>query len=53
MFRALCGLESYKDVVVLTTHWDQVPTHEGVKREAQLKSNFFKDLAAGGARFMT
>jgi hypothetical protein len=52
MFRGLCGEEAYKNVVVLTTHWDQLPTNEGVGREEQLESKYFKELVAGGARFM-
>ena len=53
MFRSLCGSETYKNVVVLTTFWDQLPSaQEGEKREAELRSKFFKDLVAGGARFM-
>jgi septal ring factor EnvC (AmiA/AmiB activator) len=53
MFRELCGKAAYKNVVVLTTYWDQLSTHEeGVKREAQLKSKFFKTLVDGGAQFM-
>jgi len=53
MFRELCGQTAYKNVVVLTTYWDQVSTHEeGVRREAQLKSNFFAKLVEGGAHFM-
>ena len=53
IFRELCGPAAYKNVVVLTTFWDQVPTHEvGVRREEQLKSNFFAKLVEGGAQFM-
>ncbi|KAF8873367.1 hypothetical protein CPB84DRAFT_1690820, partial [Gymnopilus junonius] len=52
MFRNLCGTNNYKNVVVLTTFWDRVDEEEGVKRESQLQSNFFKDLVAGGATFM-
>ena len=53
MFRELCGPAAYKNVVVLTTYWDQVPTNEvGVQREAQLKSKFFAKLVEGGAQFM-
>ncbi|CAA7267406.1 unnamed protein product [Cyclocybe aegerita] len=53
MFRNLCGTEAYKNVVVLTTFWDQLPSEEeGVKREGQLKTRFFKDLVDGGACFM-
>ena len=38
MFKNLCGTESYKNVVVLTTSWDLVSKELGQKREAQLKS---------------
>ncbi|KIM43891.1 hypothetical protein M413DRAFT_370843 [Hebeloma cylindrosporum] len=52
MFRGLCGKAAFKNVIALTTFWDQVSVDEGDKREAQLKSNFFKDLVAGGAQFI-
>ena len=53
MFRELCGTAAYKNVVVLTTYWDQLPTYEvGVNREAQLKSKQFAKLVQGGAHFM-
>ena len=53
MFRELCGPAAYKNVLVLTTFWDQVPSHDvGVKREEQLKSKFFAKLVEGGAQFM-
>ena len=53
MFRELCGAAAYKNVVVLTTYWDQLPSHEvGVIREAQLKSKHFAKLVEGGAQFM-
>ncbi|KJA22639.1 hypothetical protein HYPSUDRAFT_644507 [Hypholoma sublateritium FD-334 SS-4] len=52
MFQNLCGTQMYKNVVVMTTFWDQVSPEVGAKREAQLQSNFFKDLAQGGALFM-
>ena len=53
MFRELCGPEVYKNVVVLTTYWDQVPSHEaGVGREKQLKSKYVAKLVEGGAHFM-
>jgi hypothetical protein len=52
MFLELCGPEAYNNVVVLTTFWDEVPTDEGIEREAQFKSNGFANLAKGGAEFM-
>src|SRR6266498_2552244 len=45
--------ENYKNVVVLTTYWDRIATQkEGLKREEQLKTRFFKELVDGGAHFM-
>ncbi|KJA22635.1 hypothetical protein HYPSUDRAFT_644226 [Hypholoma sublateritium FD-334 SS-4] len=52
MFQSLCGTQTYKNVVVLTTFWDQVEPEVGARREAQLQSNFFKEVIQGGARFM-
>jgi hypothetical protein len=52
MFRELCGPEAYKNVVVLTTFWDEVPIDEGIEREAELESKFFAELVEGGAQFM-
>jgi hypothetical protein len=52
MFRGLCGTDNFKNIVVLTTFWDRVDEAEGVARERQLKSEFFKDIVEGGGRFM-
>ena len=52
MFRELCGQEAYKNVVVLTTFWDEVPNDEGVEREAELESKVFAKLVEGGDQFM-
>ncbi|KAF8907867.1 lipoxygenase [Gymnopilus junonius] len=53
MFRNLCGSKTYKNIVVLTTFWDQLASEqEGLRREEQLESMFFKDLVEGGALFM-
>ncbi|KAF8727249.1 hypothetical protein AX14_007446 [Amanita brunnescens Koide BX004] len=52
MFRNLCGEGGFKNVVVLTTFWDKVTNEEGRQREQQLKSQYFKELVQGGARFM-
>ena len=52
MFRELCGPETYKNVVVLTTFWDEVPTYEGVEREVELESKVFAKLVERGAQFM-
>ena len=53
MFKGLCGAESFKNVVVVTTFWDYLADEEqGERRETQLKSRFFKPLVDGGAHFM-
>jgi len=53
MFKGLCGSKNYKNVVILTTFWDKMTIiEEGVRREDQLKTDFFKELVAGGANFM-
>jgi len=53
MFAGLCGSQSFNNVVVVTTFWDQIINEEeGKRREAQLKSKFFKALVNGGACFM-
>ncbi|KAF7353274.1 hypothetical protein MSAN_01515300 [Mycena sanguinolenta] len=54
MFKELCGAETFKNVVVLTTFWDSVSEAQGQKREDELTkgSKFFKDLIAGGAHLM-
>jgi len=54
MFRKLCGDDSMKNVVILTTMWDKVTSEEGERREQELKSsnNVFKPLLDNGAIVM-
>jgi hypothetical protein len=52
MFKNLCGTKSYKNVVVLTTFWDEINEELGQGREAQLKGQYFKEFVEGGARFV-
>ena len=42
MFQELCGSESLKNVVIVTTMWDKVTPEEGSQREQELASS--KDL---------
>ncbi|KAK2462336.1 hypothetical protein APHAL10511_005642 [Amanita phalloides] len=51
MFRNLCGKKAYKNVVILTTFWDQLTSEQGEKQEELLKVTF-KELLEGGAYFM-
>ncbi|KAL4064015.1 hypothetical protein J3A83DRAFT_667588 [Scleroderma citrinum] len=54
MFRKLCGDETMKNVVIVTTMWDRVTPEEGEKREQELATNerVFKPLLDNGAIMM-
>ena len=54
LFRKLCGADSLKNVVIITTMWDKVTSEEGPRREQELKSSdtLFKPLVDGGAIMM-
>ena len=58
MFRKLCGDDALKNVVVVTTRWDDVQEKDrGVmlKREKELMETpgkFFEPVIAGGGRFL-
>ncbi|KAL4063994.1 P-loop containing nucleoside triphosphate hydrolase protein [Scleroderma yunnanense] len=54
MFRKLCGDDSLKNVVIVTTMWDKVTEAEGIRREQELKSSsdLFKPLVDEGAVMM-
>lgn len=50
MFRKLTGEKNLKNVTLATTMWDRVPEEEGLRREEELRSKFWKLLVAMGAR---
>ncbi|KAJ9616857.1 hypothetical protein H2200_000577 [Cladophialophora chaetospira] len=53
MFQQLCGVDFYSNVVLCTTHWDQLQSSaEGIQREKELWSNplFFGEFAAKGSK---
>ncbi|EDR09683.1 uncharacterized protein LACBIDRAFT_326214 [Laccaria bicolor S238N-H82] len=54
MFKKLCGPDSLKNVVVVTTFWDEIEPVQGIKAETQLKTNdkFFKGLVEGKSKFV-
>ena len=54
MFRKLCGTDSLKNVVIVTTMWDKVTPEEGLQREQELMASdyLFKRLLNGGAIMM-
>ncbi|KAL4077618.1 hypothetical protein J3A83DRAFT_4368952 [Scleroderma citrinum] len=51
IFQKLCGQDSLKNVVIVTTMWDKVTPEEGLQREQELmlSDNLFKPLLDGGA----
>ncbi|KAL4063983.1 hypothetical protein V8B97DRAFT_1904501 [Scleroderma yunnanense] len=54
MFRKLCGDESLKNVVIITTMWDMITLEDGLRHEQELMSNdnLFKPLLDKGAIMM-
>ena len=54
MFRSLCGDETLKNVVVVTTMWGDVLPEKGASREEQLKAEekFFKPAIDNGAKMV-
>ncbi|KAG7090239.1 hypothetical protein E1B28_011838 [Marasmius oreades] len=54
MFRKLCGEESLKNVVIVTTRWSEVSLDVGEAREKELitKDLFFKTVLEKGARMV-
>lgn len=54
MFRSLCGDETLKNVVIVTTMWGDVAPEKGASREEQLKSEekFFKPAIDNGAKMV-
>ncbi|KAL4077619.1 hypothetical protein J3A83DRAFT_4215187, partial [Scleroderma citrinum] len=54
IFQKLCGQDSLKNVVIVTTMWDKVTQEEGLRREQELmfSDNLFKPILDGGAILM-
>ncbi|KAH7325059.1 P-loop containing nucleoside triphosphate hydrolase protein [Stachybotrys elegans] len=50
MFRKLTGDNNLKNVLLTTSMWDKVTSEEGDRREAELKSKFWKLLTSFGAK---
>ena len=53
MFKKLWGPDPPKNVVVVTTFWDEIQLDEGIQFETELKTKdrFFTGLAKGGSKF--
>ncbi|OCH89850.1 hypothetical protein OBBRIDRAFT_756012 [Obba rivulosa] len=52
MFRKLCGTETLKNVVIMTTMWNQISEEVGAEREAEMASSIYRELLDAGARMM-
>ena len=54
VFKKLCGPGPLKNVVVVTTFWDEIDLDEGIKFESELKTkdSFFEGLAEGKSKFV-
>ena len=54
VFRKLCGADSLKNIVILTTMWDKVTPEEGSRHEQELMTTqqLFKPLLDNGAIMM-
>ena len=54
MFKRLCGPDPLKNVVVVTTFWDEIDLDEGIQFETELKTKdrFLKGLVEGGSKFV-
>lgn len=50
MFRKLTGEKNLKNVILATTMWDRVSMEEGLRREDELMSKFWRLLIVMGAR---
>jgi len=50
MFNSICGQQAMPNVIIATTMWGDVKEEIGIRREAELKSNFWGDMVANGCR---
>ncbi|KAF9469800.1 P-loop containing nucleoside triphosphate hydrolase protein [Collybia nuda] len=54
MFRELCGKNALQNIILTTTMWDEVDAETGARREAELRSKYWKamiDHGSATARF--
>jgi hypothetical protein len=49
MMKALCGIDSLRNVVLATTMWGKVAKEDGLRRETELKQSFWKDMIESGS----
>ncbi|KAI6006735.1 hypothetical protein EDC04DRAFT_974151 [Pisolithus marmoratus] len=49
MFKELCGKENFKNVILVTTMWDEVTEEVGSAREKELQSDFWGSMISLGS----
>ncbi|KAI5992853.1 P-loop containing nucleoside triphosphate hydrolase protein [Pisolithus marmoratus] len=49
MFKELCGKENFKNVILVTTMWDEVTEEAGLAREKELQSDFWRSMICLGS----
>ncbi|KAL4080714.1 P-loop containing nucleoside triphosphate hydrolase protein [Scleroderma citrinum] len=49
MFKELCGKDNFKNVVLVTTMWDEVLEDVGLQREEELQNEFWKVMTRLGS----
>ncbi|KAI6042170.1 hypothetical protein EDC04DRAFT_3058955, partial [Pisolithus marmoratus] len=49
MFKELCGKENFKNVILVTTMWDEVTEEVGSAREKELQSDFWRSMITLGS----
>ncbi|KAG0694741.1 P-loop containing nucleoside triphosphate hydrolase protein, partial [Suillus ampliporus] len=50
MFRRLCGENAERNVILVTTKWNDVGAGVGERREKQLKDSFWKEMIENGSQ---
>ncbi|KAI5992846.1 hypothetical protein EDC04DRAFT_2586758 [Pisolithus marmoratus] len=49
MFKELCGKDNFKNVILVTTMWDEVTEEVGSAREKELQSDFWRSMLSLGS----
>ncbi|KZT01504.1 uncharacterized protein LAESUDRAFT_731067 [Laetiporus sulphureus 93-53] len=49
LFRKICGDDAMKNAVIVTTMWDKINEATGMRREGELRDNYFKEALKLGA----
>lgn len=50
MFQKLCGEDAFEKVILITTMWQEVDQDIEVRREAELKRNYWAEMISRGSR---